>query len=58
MFGAGKKSDSQCVNNELSLENLFKTEWLLTNGLGGYASGSVSGANTRSHHGILVAYRM
>jgi predicted glycogen debranching enzyme len=30
-------------------------EWLLTNGLGGYASSSVSGANTRRYHGLLVA---
>ncbi len=30
-------------------------EWLETNGIGGYASASVSGANTRRYHGILVA---
>lgn len=30
-------------------------EWLTTNGLGGYASGSVCGANTRRYHGLLVA---
>jgi predicted glycogen debranching enzyme len=30
-------------------------EWLATNGLGGYAAGTVSGANTRRYHGILVA---
>jgi len=30
-------------------------EWLVTNGLGGYASGTVSGAMTRRHHGALVA---
>ena len=30
-------------------------EWLLTNGLGGYASGTVAQANTRRYHGILVA---
>lgn len=30
-------------------------EWLVTNGLGGYASASVSGANTRRYHGLLVA---
>jgi|TARA_R110002020_G_scaffold398057_2_gene608074 predicted glycogen debranching enzyme len=37
------------------LENLFKKEWLATNGLGGYASGAVNGANTRQYHGLLVA---
>jgi glycogen debranching enzyme len=30
-------------------------EWLVTNGMGSYASGSVSGALTRSYHGSLVA---
>ena len=30
-------------------------EWLVTNGLGGYASGSIVGATTRSYHGLLVA---
>src|SRR5258708_16395070 len=29
-------------------------EWLVTNGLGGYASGSILGATTRSYHGLLV----
>jgi len=37
----------------------FKTmsekEWLVTNGLGGYACGTISGANTRRYHGLLVA---
>jgi predicted glycogen debranching enzyme len=30
-------------------------EWLETNGIGGYSSGTVSGANTRRYHGLLVA---
>ncbi|HSD52347.1 MAG TPA: amylo-alpha-1,6-glucosidase [Candidatus Methylomirabilis sp.] len=30
-------------------------EWLCTNGIGGFASGSVSGLLTRRYHGILVA---
>ena len=30
-------------------------EWLLANGLGGYASATVSGSNTRAYHGLLVA---
>lgn len=29
-------------------------EWLETNGLGGFASGTVSGANTRRYHGVLT----
>ena len=32
-----------------------KLEWLETNGLGGYASGTVSGIHTRRYHGLLVA---
>jgi predicted glycogen debranching enzyme len=34
---------------------LLLREWLVTNGLGGYASCSVSGACTRRYHGLLVA---
>lgn len=30
-------------------------EWLETNGIGGFASGTISGANTRRYHGILTA---
>ncbi len=30
-------------------------EWLVTNGLGGFASGTVAGALTRRYHGLLVA---
>ena len=30
-------------------------EWLVTNGIGGYASGTVDGSLTRSYHGYLVA---
>lgn len=30
-------------------------EWLVTNGLGGYASGTVAGMHTRRYHGLLVA---
>ncbi len=33
----------------------LRREWLVTNGLGGYASGSVAGVNTRRYHGLLVA---
>jgi predicted glycogen debranching enzyme len=32
-----------------------RREWLVTNGLGGYASGTLSGALTRHYHGLLVA---
>jgi predicted glycogen debranching enzyme len=32
-----------------------RREWLVTNGLGGYASGTVAGVMTRRYHGMLVA---
>jgi predicted glycogen debranching enzyme len=34
---------------------LLRREWLLTNGLGGYASGTISGSIARRHHGLLIA---
>jgi len=30
-------------------------EWLVTNGLGGFASGTVGGQLTRRYHGLLIA---
>ena len=36
-------------------QKLVDAEWLVTNGLGGYASGTVAGVNTRRYHGLLVA---
>src|SRR5574342_61321 len=30
-------------------------EWLVTNGIGGYASGTISGVLTRRYHGLLIA---
>lgn len=41
--------------NELNLEKATKIEWLETNGLGGYASGTVSGIRSRRYHGYLIA---
>ncbi len=38
-----------------SHEILLSREWLVTNGFGGYASGTVSGAITRRYHGLLIA---
>lgn len=40
---------------ELTLENGLKKEWLITNGLGGYASSTIVGCNTRKYHGLLIA---
>lgn len=39
----------------MNLEKGLKTEWIITNGLGGYAASSIIGANTRKYHGLLVA---
>jgi predicted glycogen debranching enzyme len=36
-------------------EALVTREWIFTNGLGGYASGTVSGVMTRRYHGLLIA---
>ena len=38
-----------------SYEEGASREWLLANGLGGYASATVAGSNTRAYHGLLVA---
>ncbi|GCE10715.1 amylo-alpha-1,6-glucosidase [Tengunoibacter tsumagoiensis] len=37
------------------LNETITREWLVTNGLGGYAAGTVAGVLTRKHHGLLVA---
>jgi glycogen debranching enzyme len=34
---------------------LLTSEWLVTNGLGGYSSGTAAGVATRRYHGLLVA---
>jgi len=38
-----------------NISELLSLEWLDTNGLGGYASASITGAKTRKYHGLLVA---
>jgi predicted glycogen debranching enzyme len=37
------------------LEAALRREWLETNGLGGFASSTIVGLNTRRYHGLLVA---
>ena len=39
----------------LELEKGLQKEWIITNGIGGYVSSTILGANTRRYHGILVA---
>jgi predicted glycogen debranching enzyme len=41
------------ICGELNTAN--SREWLVTNGIGGYASGTVAGTLTRSYHGVLIA---
>src|SRR4030067_356049 len=38
-----------------SFDDAIGKEWLVTNGLGGYASSTILGLNTRKYHGLLVA---
>jgi predicted glycogen debranching enzyme len=38
-----------------NFESSIRKEWLVTNGLGGYASSTVLGINTRKYHGLLIA---
>src|SRR5271165_6667749 len=37
------------------LDAAEKREWLVTNGIGGFASGTVAGTSTRRYHGLLFA---
>jgi predicted glycogen debranching enzyme len=37
------------------IEFVTRREWLVTNGIGGFASGTIGGLNTRRYHGLLVA---
>ncbi|MEJ0039242.1 MAG: amylo-alpha-1,6-glucosidase [Gammaproteobacteria bacterium] len=38
-----------------AVEGALSHEWLVTNGLGGFAAGTVGQANTRRYHGLLIA---
>lgn len=50
-----KQFTGMSVPGTKSWEDVFGQEWLEANGLGGYASSTVSGANSRRYHGLLVA---
>src|SRR5437879_345068 len=55
--GAGRRTvmiqfdESICRN----LDTALRREWLETNGIGGFASSTIIGLNTRRYHGLLVA---
>src|ERR1700761_737560 len=38
-----------------NLDTADGREWLVTNGIGGFASGTISGNSTRRYHGLLIA---
>jgi len=38
-----------------TFEEVERKEWLLSNGIGGFSSSTISGLNTRKYHGLLVA---
>ena len=45
----------EVTKENLKLEDGLKKEWLITNGMGGFASSTIIGANTRKYHGLLIA---
>ena len=40
---------------QMNLEEGLSKEWMITNGIGGYASSTILGCNTRKYHGLLIA---
>ncbi len=48
-----KNERADCQN----LDRALNLEWLETNGRGGFASGTVAGANTRRYHALLLVAR-
>src|SRR6185437_13935518 len=49
-----RRIDLRNITGEAAHSQLSQ-EWLVTNGLGGYASGTVSGSVTWRYHGLLIA---
>ena len=43
------------AKEELELDKALEKEWIITNGIGGFASSTIIGANTRKYHGLLVS---
>lgn len=39
----------------IKFEEAVNKEWIITNGIGGFASSTMIGANTRRYHGLLIA---
>jgi predicted glycogen debranching enzyme len=53
-MGAGEPTVRLAWRRGDDPQALLEREWLVANGLGGYASGSLMGIPTRRHHGLLV----
>ena len=49
------KVNMKYTKEDLTLEKGIEKEWIITNGLGGFASSTIIGINTRKYHGLLVA---
>lgn len=43
------------TKKKIELKDCLNKEWVISNGIGGYCSTTVIGANTRRYHGLLVA---
>ena len=41
--------------NQPTFADTIQKEWIISNGIGGYASSTIIGTNTRRYHGLLVA---
>src|SRR5687768_15735647 len=53
--GAGPVRKLELRGSAEQRSTLLAREWLVTNGLGGYASGTIGGAPSRRYHGVLIA---
>ena len=43
------------TKKQIDLKDFLNKEWLISNGIGGYAASTITGANTRRYHGLLIA---
>ncbi|HWA27921.1 MAG TPA: amylo-alpha-1,6-glucosidase, partial [Lacunisphaera sp.] len=50
-----RRIDLDCRAGPEEAAHCLRKQWLVTNGLGGYASGTIAGAVTWRYHGLLIA---
>ncbi len=43
------------TKKQIELKECLNKEWVISNGIGGFAASTVIGANTRRYHGLLIA---